>query len=330
MKTQEAAIVPQTAIEISGLVARTEELAREAKAKSTRAAYQSDWDAFSAWCTAFGTAALPASPETVAVYLTHLSETPPKKHPGEQRKISTIERALAAICHAHARAGIEPSPTRTARVKETMSGLRRRLGTASKRKTAVRAEQLREMLSKVPATLLGIRDRALLLIGFTGAFRRSELVGLDVDDLEVTPDGLKVTLRHSKTDQESAGRKVGIPYGSTNEVCPVYALQAWLEAAEITEGPVFRAVDRHWAVSGARLSAPVVAIVVKRYAKSIGIPAALVAGHSLRAGLVTSAAKAKKTDRSIRDQTGHTTSKMVDIYVRDESLFDDNAAKGLL
>jgi integrase len=323
-----------SALALADLVAKTEELAREAKANSTRAAYRTDWDAFSEWCTTMRFTALPASPETVAMYLTHLSETPPKNSPDEKRKVSTIARAMAAICHAHSRAGIDPPPTRTARVKETMAGLRRRLGVAPKRKTAVRAEHVLGMVAQVPQTLVGLRDRAILLVGFAGAFRRSELVGLDVGDLEFAEGRLKVTLRRSKTDQEGKGRKVGIPRGSSNETCPVFALQAWLETAEITNGPVFRAVNRHWKVSESRLTAPVVALVVKRYAAAIGLTTKeqlrTVAGHSLRSGLVTSAARAKRGDRSIRGQTGHKDSRMVDIYVQDESLFEDNAAEGLL
>jgi len=144
----------------------------------------------------------------------------------------------------------------------------------------------------------------LLLIGFAGAFRRSELVSLDVDDAQFTQDGLVVTLRRSKTDQEGAGRKVGLPYGSHPITCPVRALRAWLENASITRGPIFRYVDRHGNVGPHRLTDQVVALVVKRCAMNAGLDAARYAGHSLRAGLATAAAEADVSERSIMAQTG--------------------------
>jgi integrase len=177
--------------------------------------------------------------------------------------------------------------------------------------------------------LVGLRDRALLLVGFAGAFRRSELVALDVSDVEVGEDGLTVTLRRSKTDQEGAGRKVGIPRGSTPETCPVRALRAWLETAAITESALFRSVNRHGRV-GSRLSDKHVAIAVKEAAAPVGLDVKSFAGHSLRAGLVTSAAIQGRSDRSIMNQTGHRSVAMVQRYVRDASLFRDNAAQGLL
>jgi integrase len=321
-------------IDLPALAERMEEMGRRSKANSTRTAYRLDWEAFNAWCTAAGASSLPASPVAVAMYLEHLYETPPKNRPETKRSISTIMRALAAICDAHEEAGFEPLPSQTKRVKKTMAGLRRTLGIAPKRKTAVIAEHLRDMLSKIPENLLGLRDRALLLVGFNGAFRRSELVGLDVADLEYVKEGLKVHLGRTKTDQEGIGRVVAIPPGSSPSVCPVHALQAWLETTEITNGPVFRAVDRHWTVSEKRLTAPVVALVVKRYASAIGLTTReqlkTIAGHSLRAGLVTSAVKKGKNSHKIMAQTGHQTSKMQDIYTRDAELFEDNAAEGLL
>ena len=193
----------------------------------------------------------------------------------------------------------------------------------------VLVEQLRAMLGGLGDTMLGARDRALLGLGFAGAFRRSELVGLDVSDLAFTGDGLEVTIRRSKTDQEGAGRKVGIPYGSTPSTCPVRAVRAWLELAGIVEGPVLRSVNRHGQLSAERLTDRTVALVVKRAALVVGLDPSRLAGHSLRAGLATAAAKAGKSERAIMAQTGHRSVTMVRRYIRDANLFSDNAASGL-
>jgi integrase len=295
--------------------------AREARAQNTRRAYGSDWQAFEAFCSEQGLVSLPALPETVALYLTHLAE--------KGRKVSTIERALVSISQRH-RFALQPSPRSSALVAETLRGIRRSIGVAQRGKAPVLAADLRRMLSIVADGLLGIRDRALLLLGFAGAFRRSELVSLDVGDLAFTQDGLEVTIRRSKTDQEGQGRKVGIPYGMTPETCPVRALRAYLEASGITEGAIFRAVSRHGKLASVRLSDRAVALVVKRYAHRVGLDPRQFAGHSLRAGLATSAAKAGKSERAIMAQTGHRSVEMVRRYIRDASLFSDNAAAGLL
>jgi integrase len=177
------------------------------------------------------------------------------------------------------------------------------------------------MLEKLPGTRVGLRDRALLLLGFAGAFRRSELVSLDVADLEFTWAGLIVTLRKSKTDQEGRSRRLGIPYGSSEQTCPVRSLQAWLESARITDGPVFRSMDRFHRVQPGRLSDKAVALVVKRRAKSVGLDPSRYAGHSLRAGLATSAAAAGASERVIMSQTGHRSADMVRRYIREGNLF---------
>ena len=182
------------------------------------------------------------------------------------------------------------------------------------------------MVAGLPEGLLGIRDRALLLVGFAGAFRRSELVGLDIADLDFNHDGLTVTLRRSKTDQEGEGRKVGLPYGSNPSTCPVRSLQAWIEASAIEAGPVFRSVNRHGRLQPDRLSDKAVALVVKRRAEAAGLDPSRYAGHSLRAGLATAAANAGVSERAIMAQTGHRSVQMVRRYIRDGSLFRENAA----
>ena len=289
------------------------------KSSATRRAYAADWSAFRSWCESVGAESLPASPSTVAVYLAHLAE--------QGRAVASIGRALVAISQAHRMAG-HLSPRGAAAVTETMRGIRRTHGVAQRQKAPVLVEQLRAMLEALPATLLGSRDRALLALGWSGAFRRSELVALDVADLAWTRDGLEVTVRRSKTDQEGAGRKVGIPYGGNPATCPVRAVRAWLDEAAIVEGPVLRSVDRHGHIGG-RLSDRAVALVVQRHAAAHGLDPAKVGGHSLRAGLATSAAKAGKSERAIMAQTGHRSVAMVRRYIRDASLFSDNAAAGI-
>ena len=180
-----------------------------------------------------------------------------------------------------------------------------------------------------PATSRGIcRDRALLLVGFSGGFRRSELVALDVADVTDTEDGLKILIRRSKTDQEGEGRTLGIPYGSDPKTCPVRAYRKWIETAGITEGPVFRAF-RHGAWAADALTDRVIALVVKKAAVRVGIEAAGLAGHSLRAGHATTASRNGASEASIMRQTGHRSVQMVRRYIREGSLFHDNAGAKL-
>jgi integrase len=186
--------------------------------------------------------------------------------------------------------------------------------------------ELRTMLQGLGSEPAGCRDRALLLLGFAGALRRNELVGLDVADITEGIDGLTVRLRRSKTDQEGAGRTLGIPFGSNPVTCPVRAWRTWLEVSGITEGPAFRPVDRHGHIGSTRLSAQAVALVLKRHAARAGLDPDEMAGHSLRAGLATSAAAAGVPERVIAEQTGHKGTAMLRRYIREGSLFRENAA----
>jgi integrase len=216
------------------------------------------------------------------------------------------------------------SPTTKAAVRLCLAGIRRELGVRQQGKAPALTQDVAAMLSHVPEGLLGQRDRALLLVGFAGAFRRSELVALEVEDLEFTEDGMKVLIRRSKTDQEGAGQTVGIARGV--KLCPVEALKAWLSAAAITAGPIFRSVDRHGHLQDGAITPQVVALVVKRYATAAGFDARKYAGHSLRAGLVTSAAMNNVPEYVIQRQTRHKSTEMLRRYIRDVSLFRDNAS----
>ena len=254
--------------------------ARQAKAESTRRAYACDWADFAGWCRANGRMALPAEPETVALYVTALADA---------RKVATLQRRIAAISQAHQFAG-HASPTREVVLRTVMAGIRRAKGTAQTGKRPILTEDLRLLIAQLPETAAGRRDRALLLLGFAGGFRRSELVSLNLADLTFTREGLVVKLRRSKTDPEGQGREVGIPYGSNPETCPIRVLQSWLEQAGIGSGPVFRSLNRHGQVQPGRLSPIAVARVVKKLAMRAGLDPAKFAEHSLRAGHANSAA----------------------------------------
>lgn len=199
-------------------------------------------------------------------------------------------------------------------------------GTAQKGKKPLLIEHIRAIVEVLPDSLLGVRDRALLLVDFAGAFRRSELVNIDMTDVEFKMDGLVVTLRRSKTDQEGQGECIGIPYGSPPSTCPVRALRAWLDQAGITEGAVFRSVNRHGQVQSKGLSDKAVALVVKRAVELIGLDPNEYSGHSTRSGLATTAAKAGVSERVIMKQTRHKSTQMVRKYIRDGELFEENAA----
>jgi integrase len=259
---------------------------------------------------------LPATADTVALYLTNLAST---------HKPATLSRRVAAILQAHQIAGLE-SPTSSCKVRLVMAGIRRTKGTAQNAKTPVLIGDLRRFVEQLPGTLIGVRDRALLLIGFAGAFRRSELVALDRTDVELTREGLIVTIRRSKTDQGAAGRKVGIPYGCNPDTCPIRSFQNWIEHSGINDGPLFRPINRHGQMADRRLSDEAVAGVVKKYACSVGLAAPSFAGHSLRSGLATSSAAAGASERAIMNQTGHRSLTTLRRYIRDGNLFRENAA----
>ena len=292
------------------------EFIRVSKAENTLRGYRSDRRDFIAWCEGHGVCPLPALPEVVASYIAECAA---------RLKVGTIQRRLNAIAEAHKAVGLE-SPTSAGMVRNTLKGIRRSLGTAPVAKAPALTDDIRAMIGVADEGLIGLRDCALILLGFAGAFRRSEVVALDVADLGFGHDGLTVHLRRSKTDQIGEGRKVGIPYGSNPDTCPVRILQSWLETAGFAEGPVFRAINRHGRLQAARLAPADVARVVKKLALRAGLDPARYAGHSLRAGHATSAAIAGASERSIMNQTGHRSVQMVRRYIRDGSLFRENSA----
>lgn len=304
-----------TPTSLAVLEGRAADYLAAARSENTRRAYRNDWARFSAWCAERGCSALPAAPYTVALYLTDLVGA---------LSIATLGRHLVSIAQAHRAAG-HPTPTTDAAVTTVWRGIRREHGTAQAQKAALVTADIRALVTALPEGPAGLRDRAILLLGFAGAFRRSELVGLDVGDLVFTAEGLVVTLDRSKTDQEGEGVKVGIPRGRHPETCPVAAVEAWLAVL----GPgaaLFRSVDRFGRIGAARLADRDIARIVKRAAHSIGLDPSRFAGHSLRAGLATSAAQAGVEERAIMAQTRHKSVVVARRYIRDGSLFRTNAA----
>jgi integrase len=289
-----------------------------AKAENSRRAYRSDWRLFESWCRSHGLACLPAVPETVALYLTALAA---------DHKPSSLERKLTSITKAHQAAGFStPASMEHAAVSETMKGIRRTLGTAQPGKEPLLTADILQMLDSLDDGLLGSRDRALLLVGFAGGFRRSEIVSLDIEDITETTDGLVIRVRRSKTDPEAKGTTVALPYGSTAATCPVRSYRAWIAAAAIEAGPAFRSVDRHGRVGSGRLNTGSVARLIKRAAEVAGLDPTNYAGHSLRAGFVTQAFLNGAAEVAIMRQTRHKSLDTLRKYIRDRSLFRDNPA----
>ena len=279
-------------------------------------AYESDLRAFCSWCQARGLRCLPATAETVSLYIADVAET---------MKPSTLQRRLAALAVAHKAAGYE-NPCAHEVVKSVLAGTRRRLGVAQAQKVALGVDDVRSMVAELRDSAIDVRDRALLLVGFAGALRRSELVGLDVADVSFERAGVVLALRRSKTNQEGNAEPIAIPYGSDVSTCPVRALQAWLELVD--DGPLFRSIDRHGNVGG-RLSDHSVALVVKKLANVAGLDAAKVAGHSLRSGFATSAARAGKSEAAIMRQTRHKSVTVARRYIRQGTKWDDHAGHGI-
>jgi integrase len=290
------------------------------KSPATRAAYASDWQQSAIWCLARGATALPAHQGIVAAYLSGLA------HSG--RKSSTIGRKAAAIGYRHKLAGIDPLPTASEGVRAVLRGIRRTIGTAPAQKTAATATIVRQMLRACPDNMIGLRDRALLSFGFASAMRRSEIVALQVEDLTWVDDGVRVLIRKSKTDQEGKGQEIAVPRGL--KLCPVAALQAWLAAANICSGPVFRAVALGGEVSDRPLAKDSASRIVKRHAGRVGLDPRAFAGHSLRSGFVTSAVEANAPLMKIAEQTRHKSIAMLQVYTRRVDLFRDHAGAAFL
>ena len=276
-------------------------------ANNTKAAYQQDIAHFLQWG-----GHIPASPESVASYLamnaSHLS-------------IATLSRRMVAIGRAH-KLQQHISPTTSELVKATLQGIRRTNGSAQRQVLPVLKQDIQAMVTGL-RDIKGLRDKALLLTGFAGAFRRSELVTLKVEDLRFVKEGIVIRLKRSKTDQIGQGRDIAIPY-IKSRLCPAKAIKQWLLKSGITSGCLFRRISRYGDVMNSGLTAQTVALIVKARAHAAGLNAAQFSGHSLRAGMVTSAANAGASAWKIRQQTGHKSDAMMQRYIRDSQLFINN------
>lgn len=287
---------------------------RDSLSDNSRKAYASDLARFEAWG-----GAIPATSELIAEYLADHAET---------HTVASLVRWLTSLKKAHRARGIV-DPTDSELVKAVVRGIRRRNGSKPDQAKPLLREDLFAVLDSLGHGIKADRDRALLLIGFAGGFRRSELVGLNVADIESVKQGIVITIIRSKTDQHGIGRKLGIPYARGRH-CPVAALNQWRSNSEIVEGPLFRPVTRHGQIVPTRLSGEAVALVIKQRLAAIGFETALYSGHSLRAGFVTSAAQAGVSSWKIREQTGHRSEAMLARYIRDGGMFLENAAGVLL
>ena len=325
---------------VAGLAAEAstaQRFAERAKSENTKRAYRADWRCFRSWCAERGLDALPADVRTVTFYIADKAAPSDGSAP---LKVSTLERRLSAISQAHRMSGLpSPASTREEPLHSVWAGLVRTKGRAKDKVAPALTPDVVAMVEALPTvelvdgsrqlTTAAKRDRALLLVGFAGALRRSELAALKVADLGFGADGMRVRLRRSKADQEGEGATLGLHYGERPFSCPVRSVQDWIRHSAITEGPVFRGVDRHGNVSDRALDSGSVARIVKRAASRAGLDPMAYSGHSLRAGFATQAARAGAHERAIMKHTRHKSEKVLREYIRDGQLFDENPTDSL-
>jgi site-specific recombinase XerD len=302
-----AEVPAHLAAELAELLEDAERYAAAAQAINTTRAYASDWAQFQTWCDRYQLVSLPAPAAVIALYLTSLAK--------RGLAVSTIRRRAAAIARAHRQASHLPA-TSDPRVLTVMEGIARVHGSTPNKKTALLRDPLLELTDRVDvSTTAGLRDRALLLLGFALGLRRSELVALRVEDLSPSPDGLRIRIARSKTDQHGHGHELLVVYAEPPRPCPVRALRAWLDTAQITSGPIFRRVTRTGAISSP-LSSQTVALIVKKRASAAGLDPREFAGHSLRSGYATQAARDGHHPTQIAATTRHQDQRVLAGYIR--------------
>ena len=291
---------------------------QKSKAENTLRAYEADWADFYDWCLHHNSQPLPAEPEAIVNYINDLAD---------YAKANTISRRLSAISENHKIAGyLDNNPCRDGLVRNALDAIKREKGTMQRGKNPILMEDLQSMTSCFDINDISkIRDKALILLGFMGAFRRSELVAINIEDLTFSNDGVIILLAKSKGDQDGQGEQVAIPYNSNKSICAVTALRHWINIARLTSGPLFRSFNRYKKVQEQRLSSQSVALIVKKYATLAGFNPNNFAGHSLRRGFATSAAQHDVDERSIMQQTRHKSEKMVRRYIEQGNLFKNNA-----
>ena len=289
----------------------------KSKADNTIKAYSSDWSDFSDWCAYHGVPDLPASPETIVNYVNDLAD---------DARANTVSRRITAISENHIAAGFgRENPAKDGMVRSAISAIRREKGTFQHGKTPVLVETLYLLADCFGDDIVSIRDKALILLGFAGAFRRSELVRIQMDELNFAPQGMTIFVPHAKGDQLGHGATIAIPYAPDPEICAVRAVEQWILAAQIHYGPLFRGFKRNLEVRRDQLNDKSVALIVKKYAGMAGFNPDDFAGHSLRRGFATSAAQHDIDALTIMRQTRHKSEKMVHRYIEQGNIFKDNA-----
>jgi site-specific recombinase XerD len=293
---------------------------QNSKAKNTIRAYKSDFNDFSLFCIQNGFKQLPSEPKVVSLYLTHLST--------KETKMSTLKRRLVSIGVIHKLKG-HYLDTKHPSIIENIMGIKRRKGSIQKAKKPLLINYLKELINVIDDNkdeeIKKLRDRTIILIGFSGGFRRNEIVSLDYDDLDFVPEGVKINLKRSKTDQFGEGSLKGLPYFDNSKYCPVLSVQKYLEKSNIRAGALFRRFNKGSILSKNRLTDQTVAILIKKYLQLAGIDSKNYSGHSLRSGFATSAAESGAEERSIMAMTGHKSTEMVRRYIKEANLFKNNA-----
>ena len=293
---------------------------QSSKANNTVRAYKSDFNDFGVFCAQNGFKSLPTEPNIVSLYLTHLST--------KEAKMSTLKRRLVSIGVIHKLKG-HYLDTKHPSIIENIMGIKRRKGSIQKAKKPILINSLKLIIDAIDQEnkqeIKKFRDRSIILIGFSGGFRRNEIVSLDYDDLDFVPEGLKINIKRSKTDQFGEGFTKALPYFDSSQYCPVISLKNWLNISKITSGPIFRRFLKGSKLSENRLTDQTVAILIKEYLNLAGINSKNYSGHSLRSGFATSAAESGVEERNIMAMTGHKSTEMVRRYIKEANLFKNNA-----
>ena len=293
---------------------------QNSKANNTIRAYKSDFKDFGLFCAQSGFKSLPSEPKVVSLYLTHLST--------KNVKMSTLKRRLVSIGVIHKLKG-HYLDTKHPSIIENIMGIKRRKGSIQKGKKPILINNLKEIINTIDnkknKEIKKIRDRSIILIGFSGGFRRNEIVSLDYEDLDFVPEGLKIILKRSKTDQFGEGYLKALPYFENSQYCPVLSLKKWIEISNINSGPLFRRFSKGSKLTDNRLTDQTVPLLIKKYLNLAGIDSRNYSGHSLRSGFATSAADSGADERNIMSMTGHKTPEMVRRYIKETNLFKNNA-----
>jgi len=297
---------------------------QSSKANNTIRAYKSDFNDFGLFCAQNGFKSLPSEPKIVSLYLTYLST--------RDIKMSTLKRRLVSIGVIHKLKGFYLD-TKHPSIIENIMGIKRRKGSIQKGKKPLLINNLKRIINVIDKEkneeIKKLRDRSIILIGFSGGFRRNEIVSLDYEDLDFVEEGLKISLKRSKTDQFGEGSAKGLPYFDNSEYCPVISIRKWIEISKINSGPLFRRFTKGSKLLDKRLSNQTVALLIKYYLKIAGIESRNYSGHSLRSGFATSAAESGAEERSIMAMTGHKSTEMVRRYIKEANLFKNNALNRL-